>query len=77
MTTPAHRSAVFAFADEVVSRDAAADPILATHLGVKGFDHLLGDFSRDRTLADVALVREHLSGLATLRADDDIDRVAI
>jgi len=77
MTTPTQRSAVFAFADEIVERDAAADPIFATNAGVNGFDNLLGDFSRERTPVDIALVREHLRGLETLRVEDDIDRIAM
>ena len=77
MTTSPHRSEVFAFASDIVDRDAEADPLLATEWGVKGFDHLLPDFSRHRADADLALVRDELAGIARLRVADDVDRIAL
>ncbi len=77
MSSTTHRSAVFAFANDVVEHDAAADPIFATSAGVSGYDHLLPDFSPERVTRDIAAVEGFLGELATLDATDDIDRVAL
>jgi uncharacterized protein (DUF885 family) len=71
-----HRSAVFAFADEVVRDDAAADPIFATEAGIAGYDHLLPDFSPARTERDAERTRAQVRALAELPASDDVDRLA-
>ena len=76
MTTLEHRSEIFAFADDVVERDAAADPLFATGSGIAGYDHLLPDFSPDRTRRDADETRENLRRLAVFTAVDDIDRIA-
>ena len=76
MTSAPHRSEVFSFANDVVERDAATDPIFATNSGITEFDHLLPDFSPERTNADIEIVREFLEELATLVPADEIDRVA-
>jgi len=76
VTTAPHRSEVFAFANDVVDRDAATDPIFATQAGISEFDHLLPDFSPERTSADIGTVRAFLDELATLDPLDDVDRVA-
>ena len=76
MTTDPQRSEVFSFANDVVERDAATDPIFATHAGISEFDHLLPDFSPERTSAEVGIVRGFLDELATLEPLDDVDRVA-
>ncbi len=76
MTVTPQRSAVFSFANDVVERDAATDPIFATNSGITEFDHLLPDFSPERTSTDVETVRAFLDELATLVATDEIDRVA-
>lgn len=77
MNQPTHRSAVFAFANDVVEHDAEADPIFATGAGITEYDHLLPDFSPERVERDVAAVEGFLAELATLKAIDEIDRVAL
>jgi uncharacterized protein (DUF885 family) len=77
VTNEVHRSAIFAFAHEVVDEDAAFDPLFATDAGVPGFDDLLPDFSPPRAVDEIELVRGHLDGLANLVAIDDIDRIAL
>lgn len=72
-----HRSEVFAFASDVVERDAELDPIFATGAGIRGYDHLLPDFSPEQTARSIEATRTSLEGLATLRALDDVDRVAL
>ncbi|HUY16759.1 MAG TPA: DUF885 domain-containing protein [Acidimicrobiales bacterium] len=76
MTTAPHRSEIFAFANDVVERDAAIDPIFATNSGISEYDHLLPDFSPERTSSDIDVARASLDELATLDVSDDIDRVA-
>jgi uncharacterized protein (DUF885 family) len=76
VTIAPHRSEIFSFANDVVERDAATDPIFATNSGITEFDHLLPDFSPDRTAAEITTVREFLEELATLEPTEEIDRVA-
>jgi uncharacterized protein (DUF885 family) len=75
-STP-HRSAVFAFANDVVEHDAAADPIFATSAGITQYDRLLPDFSPERTARDIAAVEGFLTVCESLDATDEIDRVAL
>ena len=77
MSSTTHRSAVFAFANDVVEHDAASDPIFATGAGVTSYDHLLPDFSPERTVRDIQATKDFLSQLSTLEASDDVDRVAL
>ena len=77
MSSTTHRSAVFAFANDVVEHDAASDPIFATGAGVTSYDHLLPDFSPERTVRDIEATKDFLSQLSTLEASDDVDRVAL
>jgi uncharacterized protein (DUF885 family) len=76
VTTALHRSEIFSFANDVVERDAAMDPIFATNSGISEFDHLLPDFSPARLQEDIEVVRGFLDELATLQPTDEIDRVA-
>jgi uncharacterized protein (DUF885 family) len=76
VTIAPHRSEIFSFANDVVERDAATDPIFATNSGITEFDHLLPDFSPERLDSDIGIVREFLDVLATLEPTDEIDRVA-
>jgi uncharacterized protein (DUF885 family) len=76
VTDGPHRSDVFCFANDVVERDAAIDPIFATNSGISDYDHLLPDFSPERTIADAAIAKDFLEELATLCPIDEIDRVA-
>jgi uncharacterized protein (DUF885 family) len=77
VTTLPHRSAAFAFANDVVERDAQFDPIFATESGIAQYDHLLPDFSPQRTLDDIASTKEFLQTLSALTPTDDLDRIAI
>jgi uncharacterized protein (DUF885 family) len=76
VTIAPHRSEIFSFANDVVERDAALDPIFATNSGIAEFDHLLPDFSPARIQEDIGVVRAFLDELATLQPTDEIDRVA-
>jgi len=76
VTIAPHRSEIFSFANDVVERDAAMDPIFATNSGIAEFDHLLPDFSPARIQEDIGVVRAFLDELATLQPTDEIDRVA-
>jgi uncharacterized protein (DUF885 family) len=71
------RSAIFAFANTVVDEDAAFDPLFATGAGIPGFDDQLPDFSPDRVVREIDLVRSHLAALSLLEPVDDIDRIAL
>jgi len=77
VTSSPHRSAVFALAHDIVERDAKSDPIFATESGITQYDHLLPDFSPQRTLDDSASTKEFLSALKSLSPIDDIDRIAV
>lgn len=77
MTPPTHRSEIFAFANDIVERDAAMDPLFATGSGIAGYDHLLPDFSPQRTKSEIANVQEYLRGLDAVAPTDDIDRIAV
>lgn len=70
-------SSVFDFADYVVDCDAAADPLFATESGIAGYDHLLPDFSPAGRERELAATREHLRELDQLRAEDDLERLAL
>jgi uncharacterized protein (DUF885 family) len=76
VTSAPHRSEIFSFANDVVERDAALDPIFATNSGIATYDHLLPDFSPARIQEDIEVVRAFLDELATLQPIDEIDRVA-
>jgi uncharacterized protein (DUF885 family) len=74
--TEEFRSAIFAFANDVVEQDAAFDPLFATEAGIPGYDDQLPDFSPSRTTSEIELVRSHLETLSSLAPTDDIDRIA-
>ncbi|MGA2123385.1 MAG: DUF885 domain-containing protein [Acidimicrobiales bacterium] len=71
------RSEVFAYADEVVERYAALDPLFATEAGVAGYDEYLPDFSPEGTAVQLAAVKEMCDHLSSLSATDDIDRISL
>jgi uncharacterized protein (DUF885 family) len=75
MSDTEHRSEIFQLANEIVEGDAASDPIFATSSGIQGYDHLLPDFSPERTVRDIEDVSEALRQLSTLVPKDEIDRV--
>jgi len=77
VTSSPHRSAVFSLADDIVERDARSDPLFATESGITQYDHLLPDFSPQRTLDNIASTQEYLVALSGLSPLDDIDRIAV
>jgi len=72
-----HRSEIFAYANDIVERDAQLDPLFATSSGIVDYDDLLPDFSPTGTAQRLATTREHRDHLATLQAHDEIDRIAL
>jgi len=72
----AFRSELFAFADRYVEQSAARDPMLATELGVEGFDHLLPSFSTARWEEDAAFADASLAALRAIAPRDDVDRIS-
>jgi uncharacterized protein (DUF885 family) len=69
------RSELFAFSDRCVQAAAERDPMLATSLGVKGFDHLLPRFDAARYADDAAALAGELAALRALEPTDDVDRI--
>ena len=68
-------SPVFALADRYIDQAAALDPILATSLGVLGYDDRMTDYSRAGIEQRAALDRQTLVELASLERlgpDDDL-----
>ena len=76
MTASLNRSLVFEFADQVVERMAAHDPVFATSAGITGFDHLLADFSSARWREERERIEEELATLEMIELTDDRDRIA-
>jgi uncharacterized protein (DUF885 family) len=76
LSTAQHRSPIFELADEIIEIEAASNPLFATSAGIEGYDHLLPDFSPERTLQDIKTVRSTLSKVDSLVPIDDIDEVA-
>ena len=72
-----HRSEIFAYANDIVERDARLNPLFATESGITGYDELLPDFSPTGTAERLAVTREFRDHLATLHAQDEIDRIAL
>ncbi|MGC4935863.1 DUF885 domain-containing protein [Gordonia sp. DT30] len=71
------RTAVDALADAHLQASAAADPILATEMGIGGHDARLTDFSPDAIRARADQARATLAALAATEPADDVDRVTI
>jgi uncharacterized protein (DUF885 family) len=72
-----HRSEIFAYANDIVERDAELDPLFATASGITAYDELLPDFSPTGSAQRLAAAREQRDHLATLQAQDEIDRIAL
>jgi uncharacterized protein (DUF885 family) len=68
---------VFALANELVERDARANPLLATEFGITAYDHLLPDFSPEQEYVDVATTKEFLLALDALTPESETDRIAV
>lgn len=76
MTTPISQSAVFHFADELVERMAKRDPIFATGAGIKGYDHLLPDYTTEQLAIEAAEITDDLGRLESIAVSGDVERVA-
>ena len=76
MTEIAQPSPIFAFADQVVERMAKSDPLFATGAGIRGYDHLLPDFSIEQQLRDQQETSEELRALGEVTITNDVDRIA-
>lgn len=72
-----HATAVDAIADGHLQAMAAADPLLATEIGVAGYDHLLTDFSPAAVAERAASARAMVRALAEAVPTDDVDRVTV
>ncbi|MFL6160703.1 MAG: DUF885 domain-containing protein [Jatrophihabitantaceae bacterium] len=76
-TAPRHATVVDALAEEYLAGYAELDPMMATNVGIAGYDALLPDLSPDGHAARDELTRRTLSKLDTAEPADDIDRVTI
>jgi uncharacterized protein (DUF885 family) len=63
-------------ADRYVDELAALNPLVATYLGIPGYDHLLTDLSPDGYAALADLVRRTLAALAAAEPTSEAERVA-
>ncbi len=80
--TPRTPSALDAVADAYVTRSAGINPLMATAIGVAGYDHLMTDLSPAGHEAQAAVDREVLRELDKLEHAgdapvDDVDRVTL
>jgi uncharacterized protein (DUF885 family) len=62
--------------DQYVDDVAAADPILATAIGVPGFDHLMPDLTPDGFAAREDLVRKAVADVTALTPTDEREAIA-
>jgi uncharacterized protein (DUF885 family) len=78
-STPETRSptAVDALAEQYLDRHAALDPIMASSIGLAGYDEDWPDLSPAGLDAVDALMQQTLRELSGVRAVDDVDRVTI
>ncbi|GAB4067068.1 DUF885 domain-containing protein [Angustibacter speluncae] len=77
MTTPRTPTAVDAAADRYTDELFAADPLLATELGVLDHDDRVTDLSPEGVDERAGLTRRALAGLDALEPVDDNDRVTL
>ena len=77
-TTPSRtRTDVDEIADAYFDAGMALDPISATATGVRGFDHLLTDYSPQADAERADLARGTLARLASATPADAVDRVTV
>ena len=74
MRTP---TAIDAIADDYTRSLAELSPVTATYLGIKGYDHLMGDYSPDASAAYADLNRATLAKLDAAVPADETDRVTV
>jgi uncharacterized protein (DUF885 family) len=83
MTVPAAQTAarasseMDALADSHLLAEAELDPLLATSIGLKGFEHRMPDLSPDGLAARADLRRDTLARLSKLSPTDDVDKVTL
>ncbi len=70
------RSAIFDISDEFIQKSAQLSPILASNLGIAGFDGQLDDYSFAHAERTAEYLKDVLARLAILEPQDDIDRIA-
>jgi uncharacterized protein (DUF885 family) len=71
-----HRSEMFAFADRYVQDEARRDPLLATYIGVPGYDDRIPDLSMDGARESLDATRAALAELEAVALVDDVDRLS-
>jgi uncharacterized protein (DUF885 family) len=70
-------TAVDAIADAYVTTIAGLNPLLATEMGIDGYDHLMTDLSPAGWQAQADAARAVLAELDAVRPTDDVDRVTV
>ncbi len=76
-TQPRTASAIDQIAEDYMSQLASLDPFGATALGIKGYDHLVTDYSPAGLDARIDLARTTLDRLDAVNVTDEIDRVTV
>lgn len=76
-TTARAATPVDVLAEEHLSALAGLDPILATTIGIAGYDDQMPDLSPDGHTARSELIRRTLAGLDTAVPSDETDRVTV
>jgi uncharacterized protein (DUF885 family) len=77
MSTQEHRSAVFAFAHDLVDTLANESPLFAVELGIESSTEGLDDYSPAHEAAVLARTTRDLAALDQLEITDDVDRLAV
>ncbi|NTW42585.1 MAG: DUF885 domain-containing protein, partial [Cellulomonadaceae bacterium] len=70
-------SAIDAIADAYVLTSARLNPLMATAIGLDGYDHLMSDYSPAGVAAQADAARAVLAELADQQPVDEIDRVTL
>jgi uncharacterized protein (DUF885 family) len=70
-------TAIDALAEDFLLASAKLDPLMATSVGLAGYDALLPDLSPDGLEAQAELVRQTLAKLSTAVPSDETDKVTI
>ena len=74
---PRPRTDVDALAERYLTRHAELDPLMASYIGLAGYDDRMPDLSPDGLEAVDTLMRETLDELAVVTPADDVDRVTV
>jgi uncharacterized protein (DUF885 family) len=68
---------VDALAEQFLDAEAALNPLMATHIGLSGYDDKMPDLSPAGLAASHELVRHTLATLAEMQPADDVDKVTV